>query len=242
MDPELPQDPRAVAKLLRELAPQPPANPADLGPWDFLERVAPDAKEQLVRPALHELLSDRDEIVCKRSIEALTNLPESDGTLNHLIAKARAHMGSGEVGDALQHALSVYAPTSSRGREITDAIKRLAGNELPLVSTMSVIGRFDPTFSLTLARRHAAGDYPARAWTSLVMSVTMYHRDQLLDLLRILSALPDASKDEVLGEATQTLAASEAHFQAWATHDGLAAPTHSKPTAADCRAALGLHS
>jgi hypothetical protein len=238
MDPELPPDRRAVATLLRELASQAPANPADLGPWDFLERVAPDVKERLVRPALHDLLADRDALVRKRAVESLTNLPESAATLDQLIAAARAHTGGGEVGDALQHALSVYAPTSGRGREITDVIKGLAGNELPLVSTMTVIGRFDARHAIVLARRHAAGDYPARAWSSLVMSVAMYHRDQLLELLRVLSALPDASKPEVLSEAVQTLAASDAHFQAWAAQDGTPPPGDPKPTAADCRLAL----
>ncbi len=240
MDPQLPRDPRGVAALLRELAPQPPANPADVGPWDFLDRLSDVAKEQLVRPALHELLSDRDALARRRAIEALTNLPESADTLTHLLAAARSHSGGGEIGDSLQHALSTYAIGSRRGREVSDAILKLAGGALPVTSAITVVGRFDPARSIAIAKKHSPQSSDARPWTSLAMAVGMYHRDDLIALLGALSSLPDSSKREVLADVQKTLASSEAHFQGWAAQDGVPGPQKAKPTLDECHAALAL--
>ena len=83
MDPELPGDVRGMVALLRG---QQLPGPGDIGPWDFLDRLAADAKERLARPALHELLTDRDPRIQALAIGALTNLPESTDTLDRLLA------------------------------------------------------------------------------------------------------------------------------------------------------------
>jgi hypothetical protein len=244
-DPELPADPVAAAKLLRGLASQAPDTArGDVTPWDFLDRLPANVKEQKVRPLLHGLVTDATPIVRALAIVTLTNLPESAATAAKLVEVARKqptlYRGVSadvyDLGLTLQHALTVKADS----REGAAAIAALDGGGPPDVSAMAVVGRYDANGALAMAKRHLAGAVDPRAWANLASAFAMYQRDRLLELLGELSALDGDSRAAVLAECERSLDVSEAHVQAWATQSGNPPPRKPKPSLDECRRALGL--
>jgi hypothetical protein len=236
---ELPRDPAAAAKLLRQIASTPPdPTHGDLTPWDFLERLPDALKEQLARPVLHELLLDPAPAVRKLALGKLTNFPDSASTAAVLVdaARQRSALYPGEIGQSLQHALSVRAPT----REGAAAIASLARSGPLEMSAAAIVGQYDADAGIALARRHVAAGVDARTWTNLAGAFAMYQRDRLLELLQVMASLPPDAKVRVLGECESALDVSEAHVQAWAQQSGNPPPARPKPSPDECRRVLGL--
>ena len=111
----------------------------------------------------------------------------------------------------------------------------LLDGQPPSPSTSTVIAIADAA----RARRIARLPQISADWVSgAVAAVALYHRDQLLELLRALSTRGD--REALAERASRALVRDEAKLKIILSHDGVPLPTRLAPSDAEIRAALGL--
>ncbi len=246
-DPALPQDPNALKKLLRERADQPPENTfVDNGPWDFLSRVPDDARENFVRPVVHELLTDGDPTVRERALGALMNFPTEASTIDRLIevASRRAQLFADQtvngrrLREKLEHALANVAYGSPREREIAALLRALAGSRVPVEPAATILGKLEPDFAADVVRRHGAA--AAQFAVEAAVMVARFHRDELTTWLASAKSLPQDAREQLASRLQPELALDDARLAALAARANLPPPAQPAPSLDQCRKILGL--
>ncbi|HZS41669.1 MAG TPA: hypothetical protein VFF06_32790 [Polyangia bacterium] len=246
-DPELPGDDAELETMLRQIAAQPPANPArDNGPWDFLLRRADDEVAGRILPLVRRLFDDADPIVRRRAIDLSMNISaDAPATVARLLEAARrpALYGGDEFEGAtlrqrLTHALANRASGSGREREIAQALERLAGDDPPDDAAATVLAKFAPDFAERSTRRFAARPEAERFCIDVAATFAVYQRDRLVRTLAGLRALPAGAKQQILDGLAGDLALPAETIRKLTAKVGAPAPT-TAPTLDECRRALG---
>jgi hypothetical protein len=239
-DTKLPLDPDALRHHLRSTADQPPDNPhRDNGPWDFLEREPAAVVDSLVRPILHELLTDGDEAVRRQALSVLTNLPTCDDTIARLFEAAhRTELyQTPALWWAMCQALSVFSSASGREREAAALTRALIGAGVPSAGTATLLAWHEPDFAVDVVAR--AGDAAPGFAAQVAAIFAGYRRDRLMPYLaRIASLSLDTRRDAWDRMQTYLALSPEDAALIAAGHGVDAAGARPEPDAV--RAALGL--
>jgi hypothetical protein len=245
-DPEVPENPKKLAELLRSIAARPPFNPhVDNGPWDFLSRVDAAIRETRVRPVLLELLTDADAVVRDRAIGALMGMPADASTFVRLIDVAEKHpsllaarVDEHTLSQRIQHALSNLAQDAVQRRRAAKATRGLTKDTLPFLS--GLVAQYEPEHLIALARKFPGREDATGFWADAAGRIALYQRDHLLPLLKALAPLAPETKQEIAQALQEPLTVPDATAAAFAAAEGIAVARSTGPTLAECRNALGL--
>jgi len=101
-----------------------------------------------------------------------------------------------------------------------------------------VLGEYDPAFAIQVVQR--AGETEIDWIDEAARSLALFRRDHVGGFLAALRQLSPGSRARILATVEQYLQRDDARAAAVARAEGLPAPTTAAPTAAECRAAIGL--
>ncbi|MDB4965521.1 MAG: hypothetical protein JWN44_1210 [Myxococcales bacterium] len=244
-DVEVPGDDRALERALRERRFGPP-EPDDATPWDFVRRWPDAVVRGRVWPIVSRLLTDADDVVRARAVEFVRDWSEGAAlTVARLLEAAERHpeqFADQEVeGVALRHTLAHALSNrvdSANGARVAALLRKLAASEPIGGGAASVLGRYEPSFVAGQAVRwgDAAADWIEEATRSLAL----FRRDEVLPFLQATKGLDRALRERILQAVEGYIKRDDGTATALARGQGLAAPVGAAPSAAECRAAIGL--
>jgi hypothetical protein len=241
---DLPADDGALERLLRERRFGPTA-PNEVTPWDFVFAWPQAALRTRVWPIVSRLLVDGDALVRVRALELVRRWDAGqDLAVPRLLDAVEQHLDlfKGPIvegiamADAAAHALCNRIGVD-RSR-IVAQLRRLSGGTPLGGGAAAVLGEYDPTFAIQVAQHAGEG---AIDWIDeAARSVALFRRDHVRELLTALRKLSPGSRARLVATVEQYLQRDDAKAAAIARAEGLPAPTAAAPTAAECRAAIGL--
>jgi hypothetical protein len=239
-DSQLPTEPDALRRMLRDIAGQPPRNPhLDNGPWDFLLRQS-DVQIARLRPLLGELLTDSDESVRQQALAVLTNLPTDAKTIERLFEAARQTKlyQTPTLTIAMAQALSTFASQSKRAREAAALLRAIIGTRVPPAASATLFAQQAPDFAVESVARH--GDAAPQFAAQVAAIFAGYQRDRLLPYLTSIASLSADTREDAWQRMQVFLGLSADRAAQLAEGVGLTPATGEPPTPEACRQALAL--